>query len=188
MNNVANCFNGTCHCLFCFAFFFFVRTWRECSSSGPAHLELEDEVGHEDPGQGHQEPPAHNTQRIWCRKYDPRRTCRRGMLTSVPACGPVIISCVLCPVFTYIQVQIYWLDICGPMLLPGDHELKVRAIEEGKIQKKRQRSSRLFEGQNLLNSLPCKLFCTTRMWRIEWIQCFFQIVLVQFILFFKQSS
>ena len=102
-----NCFNGTCHCLFCFAFFFFVRTWRECSSSGPAHLELEDEVGHEDPGQGHQEPPAHNTQRIWCRKYDPRRTCRRGMLTSVPACGPVIISCVLCPVFTYIQVQIY---------------------------------------------------------------------------------
>ena len=41
--------------------------------------------------------------------------------------------------------------------------------EEGCIQKRRQRSSLLFGGQNWLNSLPHQLFCGTRtIWRVGW--------------------
>ena len=55
--------------------------------------------------------------------------------------------------------------------------LRPKAIKEGfkqkkQKQKKRQRSSRLFEGQILFNSLPRQLFCLGRFGRIGCIQPF----------------
>ena len=50
--------------------------------------------------------------------------------------------------------------------------LRVVNIEEGSREKQRQRSSRLFGAQILLNSLPRKLFCFGRFGRIVWIQPF----------------
>ena len=41
-------------------------------------------------------------------------------------------------------------------------------IEEGFIQKTRKRSSLLFGGQNVFNSLPRLLFCTRMIWR-KWL-------------------
>ena len=59
-----------------------------------------------------------------------------------------------------------------------------KGIEEGFVQKRGQRTSLLFGGQNLINSLPRLLFCTRSIWRIAWIHSLFYIILVQFVLFF----
>ena len=56
-------------------------------------------------------------------------------------------------------------------------------IEEGFIQKRTQRSSLLFGGQNSINSF----LCTRTICRIGWIHPFLHIILVHFILFFMSS-
>ena len=48
-------------------------------------------------------------------------------------------------------------------------------IEEGWREKQRQRSSRLFEGQNLFNSLPRYLFCLGRFGGKGWINPFLTV-------------
>ena len=60
-------------------------------------------------------------------------------------------------------------------------------IEEGFIQKRRQRSSLLFGGQNRFHSLPRKLFYTRKILRKGWINPILHVVSVQYILFFKSS-
>ena len=51
----------------------------------------------------------------------------------------------------------------------------MESIEEGWRKKQRQRSSRLFGGQNLFNSLPRQLFCFGRFGRIVLFNLFFYI-------------
>ena len=60
-------------------------------------------------------------------------------------------------------------------------------IEEGFIQMRRQRSSLLFEGQNLFNSLPRSLFYTQMIWRKRWIAREWYEEKDDFILFFESS-
>ena len=60
-------------------------------------------------------------------------------------------------------------------------------IKEGFIQKTRQRSSLLFRGYNLFNSLPRLLFSTRTIRRQGWIHHFIHIILVQLILFCLSS-
>ena len=69
-------------------------------------------------------------------------------------------------------------DIDSPYQDDGHHWyeminiMTIDIIEEGFKQKPRQRSSRLFEGQILLNSLPRKLFCLDQYGRKGWIQLY----------------
>ena len=85
-------------------------------------------------------------------------------------------------VFTIYQVllgrRLYWCSQAAQPMLDG-------IIAEGFRQKRRQRSSLLFGGQNVFNSLPRYLFRT--IWRKGWIAPGWYEEKVELILIFKLS-